>query len=80
MINDAAGGDGPCETCGGDPASCACPKCPTCGRVGAPECYEKHELSYSRDQLDGLDRLRISELEAEIADLRMAIEFRARGD
>jgi hypothetical protein len=80
MIDDAAGGDGPCETCGQDPADCPCPECPVCGVAGDIRCYDDpgHGLRLSRDQLDGLDRLRVSELEDQIADLRAAIELRQK--
>lgn len=39
MIEEAAGGNGPCQCCGNDPADCICPECPVCSEYGNPNCY-----------------------------------------
>lgn len=55
---------GPCEVCGGDPEAsdgapngCICPECPECETFGDPECYEKHGLVRTADQIAGRERV-----------------------
>lgn len=44
---------GPCQVCGRDPSGdCLCPECPTCGVFGDPECYEKHGLVRTPEQIE----------------------------
>lgn len=49
----------PCQCCGRWSSSCECPECPVCHVVGDPACYGVggHGLEWSREQIDGLDRL-----------------------
>ena len=47
--------DGPCEVCGQKPAdtACICPECPVCNVYGDPDCYEKHGLVRTAEQIEG---------------------------
>ena len=48
-------GDYPCPVCGGkNDDDCICPECQECGDFGNPECYEKHGLVRSQEQIDRL--------------------------
>lgn len=47
----------PCEVCGGDPEGdvdngCICPEC-ECGETGNPDCYERHRLVRTPEQIEG---------------------------
>ena len=46
--------DFPCEVCGKMPDACICPECPECGQFGNPECYTKHGLVMTQEQIDSL--------------------------
>jgi hypothetical protein len=83
MINEAAGGDGPCEVCGYDVEACVCPECPTCQEQGRPECYSRlegrvwrrgHSLRRTKAQLIGAQRLKEAALKAQLQD---AEQYRA---
>jgi len=43
--------DGPCLVCGQSEEDCICPECPECGSVGSPECYEKHGMVRTEEQV-----------------------------
>lgn len=45
---------GPCEICGQnvDADECICPECPECGAYGDPDCYEKHWLVRTEEQIN----------------------------
>jgi hypothetical protein len=45
---------GPCEVCGYDiDNNCVCPECDNCGDIGNPECYEKHGMVRTQEQVEG---------------------------
>jgi hypothetical protein len=50
MIEDACGGEGPCDVCSRPIDDCVCPECPTCGEVGRLACYDEHGLVMSDAQ------------------------------
>lgn len=43
-----------CEICGKHVDNCICPECPVCEAIGDPDCYEKHGLVRSKEQIDSL--------------------------
>lgn len=76
MIDEAFGGEGPCECCGRAAEECICPECPDCSRTGDPGCYEHHTIAeFTTDQLIGQTRLRISRLEEQIADEKHYLDW-----
>lgn len=44
----------PCEVCGLWPNNCICPECPECGNAGDPQCYVKHGMERTQQQIDSL--------------------------
>jgi hypothetical protein len=42
--------EGPCQCCGKAVNDCICPECSTCGEVGNPECYAKHNMVPTAEQ------------------------------
>lgn len=51
-----AWGDPPeenCQMCGHNPGSCVCEECTECGQVGDPECYVKHGMVETDEQIQG---------------------------
>jgi hypothetical protein len=84
-IDEAFGGPEICECCGNHAEACICPECFVCGDIGNPDCYSLgHEsddvrlcgqMEYSKEQLIGRSKLRISQLEDQLADERMALDF-----
>jgi hypothetical protein len=87
-IEDAYGGEGPCECCGNDPADCICPECPICGEQGHPDCYipvgetpmgmhpsRAHGMEYNREQRIGQCKMRIAALKEQIQGEEMALEY-----
>lgn len=62
-LEAAMGGDGPCLTCGNHVDDCTCPECTTCGDVGNPNCYEKHGLTFTPEQIEGQAYLEHAERE-----------------
>jgi hypothetical protein len=53
-IDNAFGGEAPCEVCGLWCDDCICPECPDCGEQGNPHCYEGHGLVRTQAQIDNL--------------------------
>jgi hypothetical protein len=52
-IEDAAGGDGPCDVCGKDVNDCICPECEVCGCTGDPSCYDDLSRAlHARNELE----------------------------
>ncbi len=40
-----------CHVCGKYVTSCICPECPICGVAGNPDCYFRHAMVRTRDQI-----------------------------
>lgn len=85
-IEDAMGGEGPCECCGHDTTDCICPECPKCGEQGNPKCYESsiqgksynrggHDLEYNREQRIGQSKMRIAALKEQIQDEELFLAY-----
>jgi hypothetical protein len=79
-IDEACGSDAPCECCGHDPNDCICPECPTCKQIGDPACYKDgwhgdNVLKYSKQQLIGQTKQRISDMEVRLAEEKYALEL-----
>jgi hypothetical protein len=60
----------PCEVCGKMPEDCICPECPECGAQGDPECYGKHGLVKTQEQVDSLRELEKAIEEEQVAEAR----------
>jgi hypothetical protein len=71
--------EGPCECCGHDPEDCICPGCMYCEQVGNPQCYHGskfgggHDMRYSKAQLIGQAKRKISDLEDKLPDAEMTL-------
>jgi hypothetical protein len=46
--------EGPCDVCGKSVDDCICPECPVCHSNGDPDCYVKHGLEKSDEQVESL--------------------------
>lgn len=46
-----------CEVCGLDVNKCICPECTICGEVGNKDCYDKHGLVRTSEQIESLKKL-----------------------
>jgi hypothetical protein len=60
--------EGPCEVCGKSVDDCTCPECPVCSDIGNPDCYEKHGLIRTQEQIEAFaefERIEKEYLEAE---------------
>lgn len=70
--------EGPCDVCGNLVDNCVCPECPVCGDYGNPDCYEKHGLIPSLEQIEGRrlrDEIERNEAEADAAMVKAEMEY-----
>lgn len=83
---DAHFGERPCDVCGYDADDCVCPECPECGTQGDPNCYidrmgllhqplVHHGMTLSTKQKIGRGKRRIKDLEEQIAEEGMNIQY-----
>jgi hypothetical protein len=82
-IDEACGGEGPCECCGNSVDACICPQCLVCEAQGDPDCYigdavEEAHLKYTNAQLVGQTERRILELEQQLSEEHDALEVLQR--
>jgi len=73
---------GPCECCGEHDDNCICTQCPICQQYGNPQCYVRpdamwkgHGLEYTTQQLIGQTRRKIEDLEEQIQDHKLYIDW-----
>ena len=69
-----------CDVCGQLDDACVCPECPTCSANGDPDCYREecdggHGLRLNKQQIKGRTEDKIEQLEKQINDQRMYLEW-----